>query len=104
VEAARLAGLNRVPAVVMSLENDAADLKAVDANIKRTNILPSELGRAFRLKLEALNRQGKRPEPTSVGNQLKSSRNSEFINNRMKIYQLHYQQNRATNMSPFLLV
>jgi len=75
VEAARRVELLKVPARIVDMSDDEADIKVVEFNYGRKNMKPSELGRAFKLRLDALNRQGKRSvELTSGQNEQKSSR------------------------------
>ena len=63
--AAELAGLATVPAIEMELSRDEAAVLLVDSNLHREHILPSEKAFAYKLKLEALSRQGKRNDLTS---------------------------------------
>lgn len=63
--AAELAGLSTVPAIEMDLSRDEAAVLLVDSNLHREHILPSEKAFAYKLKLEALSRQGKRTDLTS---------------------------------------
>lgn len=62
-----LAGLSTMPCIVRDLDDDAATIIMVDSNIQRENILPSERAFAYKLKLEALNRQMGRPPKENVG-------------------------------------
>ena len=64
--AARQAGLETVPALIYALDRDSAAIALVDSNLHRENILPSEKAFAYKLKLEALSRQGKRTDLTST--------------------------------------
>ncbi len=64
--AAELAGLTTVPAIVRQLDDDAAIILMVDSNLARENILPSEKAWSYKLKLEAMKRQGERTDLTSV--------------------------------------
>ncbi len=64
--AARQAGLETVPALIYALDRDSATIALVDSNLHRENILPSEKAFAYKLKLEALSRQGKRTDLTST--------------------------------------
>lgn len=59
------AGLATVPALINALDRDSAAVALVDSNLHRENILPSEKAFAYKLKLEAKNRQGKRTDLTS---------------------------------------
>ena len=63
--AAELAGLETLPAIVRDLDDDAAIILMVDANLQREEILPSERAFAYKLKLEAMKRQGARTDLTS---------------------------------------
>ena len=63
--AAEMAGLATLPAIVRDLDNDAAIILMVDANLQREEILPSERAFAYKLKLEAMKRQGARTDLTS---------------------------------------
>ena len=63
--ASELAGLNELPAIVRDLDDDAATIIMVDSNLQRENILPSERARAYKMKLEAIKRQGARTDLTS---------------------------------------
>lgn len=65
LHAAQLAGLTDVPAVVQEVTRDEAAIMLVDSNLHREHILPSEKAFAYKLKLEALSRQGKRTDLTS---------------------------------------
>lgn len=65
VAACRLIGRKTIPAIVRDLDNDAATILMVDANQQRENLLPSEKAFAYRMKLEAMKRQGKKIETTS---------------------------------------
>ena len=69
-----LAGLDTMPVIVRNLDDDAATLVMVDSNIQRENILPSERAFAYRMKLEAMKRQGARSDLTScqVGTKLRT--------------------------------
>ena len=63
--AAMLAGIETVPAFVYPLNRDQAAVLVVDSNLHRERVLPSEKGFAYRLKMEALKRQGRRTDLTS---------------------------------------
>lgn len=65
-------GKIEIDAIVRDLDDDQATIIMVDSNIQRENILPSERGFAYRMKLEAMKRQGKRNDLTSsqVGTKL----------------------------------
>lgn len=65
MHAAVLAGLNMIPAIIREMSDDDATIAMVDANIQREELLPSERGFAFKMKMEAMKRQGKRTDLTS---------------------------------------
>ena len=65
VRASELAGINTVPAFVLPLDRDRAIITLVDSNLQRENILPSERAFAYKMKSEAMKRQGFRPDLTS---------------------------------------
>ncbi len=62
--ASELAGRKTIPAIVRELDDDAAIIFMVDSNLQRENILPSERAAAYKMKLEALKRQGIRNDLT----------------------------------------
>ena len=66
VKACELAGSTELPVVVKNLDDDTAAILLVDSNLQRENILPSEKAFAYRLKLEAMKRQGERTDLTSA--------------------------------------
>lgn len=68
LHAAKRAGLRKIPAIVKELTNDEATIAMVDANVQREEVLPSEKAFAFRMKLDAIKRQGMRREFTSPQN------------------------------------
>ena len=63
--AAQKAGLAEVPAFIRPVGRDEAAIMVVDSNLHREHLLPSEKAFAYKLKLEAMNRQGKRTDLTS---------------------------------------
>ena len=64
-KASELAGLDSMPVIVLDLDDDAAIIQLVDSNIQRENILPSERAKAYKLKMDAIKRQGARSDLTS---------------------------------------
>lgn len=74
LRASQLAGIETIPAFVLPLDRDKAIITLVDSNIQRENILPSERGFAYKMKLEAMKRQGYRTDLTSsqVGTKLRT--------------------------------
>lgn len=73
--AAVKAGIKEVPALIVPLDRDAAAIAVVDRNLHREHILPSEKAFAYKLKMEALSRQGKRSDLTfdQVGRKLETA-------------------------------
>ena len=74
VRASELAGINTIPAFVLPLDRDRAIITLVDSNFQRENILPSERAFAYKMKSEAMKRQGFRTDLTSsqVGTKLRT--------------------------------
>ena len=79
--ACELAERKTIPAIVRELDDDAAIIFMVDSNLQRENILPSERAAAYKMKMEALKRQGLRTDLTSgqVVPKLKESRTRDII-------------------------
>lgn len=69
--ACELNGQDTMPVIVMNITDDEAIIHLVDSNIQRENILPSERAKAYKLKMEALKRQGNRSDLTSPKNSAK---------------------------------
>ena len=65
LHAAELAGLKTIPVIVRNMDDDAAVIAMVDANLQRETILPSEWAFAYKMKLEAMKHQGQRTDLTS---------------------------------------
>ncbi len=72
--ASELAGVETIPCIVRSLTDDEATIIMVDSNLQRERILPSEKAFAYKMKLEAMKRQGQRTDLTSVPVAQKSER------------------------------
>ena len=68
LHAAGIAGLQKIPAIVKEMSDDEAIINMVDANIQREEILPSERAFSFKMKMEAMSRQGQRNDLTSGHN------------------------------------
>ncbi len=79
--ASELAGKETLPCIVRNLDDDAATIIMVDSNIQRENILPSERAFAYKLKMEAMKRQGQRNDLTSsqVGTKLAGKRADQIL-------------------------
>lgn len=79
--ASRLAGLDTLPCIVRDLTDDEAIIVMVDSNLQREKVLPSEKAFAYRMKLEAMRRQGKRTDLTSapLGQKLSRKTSRELL-------------------------
>ena len=66
LHACKKAGIETVPALIYTIDRDAAAIALVDSNLQREKILPSEKAFAYKMKLEAMNRQGQRTDLTSA--------------------------------------
>lgn len=79
--ASGLAGKETMPVIVRDLDDDAATIIMVDSNLQRETILPSEKAFAYKMKLEAMKRQGQRSDLTStpLEPKLKGSRSNEEL-------------------------
>ena len=80
LHAAQRAGLSEVPALVYEISREEAAIMLVDSNLHREHILPSEKAFAYKMKMEAMSRQGQRTDITSnqVGRKLETA---EIIGN-----------------------
>ena len=76
--AATLAGITEIPCIVRNLTDDEATIIMVDSNLQRETILPSEKAFAYKMKLEAMKRQGQRSDLTSSPLVSKSRSNEEL--------------------------
>ena len=74
-------GMAGVPAIVRELTREEAIVEMVDSNLHREHILPSEKARAYKMKMDAMKRQGKRTDLTSnpVGGKLKGVETAELV-------------------------
>ena len=77
--ACELAELETMPVIIRNLDDDAATIIMVDSNLQRENIQPSERAFAFKLKLEAIKRQGARTDLTSSQVGTKLNRADEIV-------------------------
>ena len=64
--ACEIAGIKTMPVIVRDIDRNAAVIIMVDSNLQRENILPSEKAKAYKMKLEAIKRQGARHDLTST--------------------------------------
>ena len=79
--AAQKLGLRKVPCTVHYIDRDAATVMMVDSNCQRTELLPSEKAKAYKMKMDAMKRQGERTDLTSrpVGDKSDTKRTGEKI-------------------------
>ena len=100
LHACRKAGIQTVPALIYAINRDAAAIALVDSNLHRERILPSEKAFAYKLKMDALSKQGKRTDLTSdqVGPKLTAATlSSDDSASQVKRYI------RLTNLIPGIL-
>lgn len=100
VMASKKAGITEVPALIISLDRDAAAIVLVDSNLHREHILPSEKAFAYKLKAEALAHQGFRADLTS--DQLGPKLTVEMISENDSASQVK-RYIRLTNLIPEIL-
>lgn len=79
--AASLAGVSKISCIVRSLTDDEATIVMVDSNLQREKILPSEKAFAYKMKLEAIKRQGQRNDLTSRPLDTKSRSDEQLAQN-----------------------
>ena len=105
MHAAQLAGLTTIPAIVIELSDDDAIVAMVDANIQREELLPSEKAFAYKMKLDAMKRQGIRTDLTCVQNEHKSGKKSrELLGEQVGISSVQVTRYiRLTELIPELL-
>ena len=105
MHAAQLAGLTTIPAIVRELSDDDAVIAMVDANIQREELLPSEKAFAYKMKLDAMKRQGIRTDLTCVQNEHKSGKKSrELLGEQVGISSVQVTRYiRLTELIPELL-
>lgn len=105
-KACELAGLDTVKAEVKELNRDEAIILMVESNLQRTTILPSEKAFAYKMRLEAMNRQGQRTDLTysPVGNKLGFATSSEELASKVgESKNQIFRYVRLTNLLPDLL-
>ena len=105
MHAAVIAGLATIPAIVRELSDDDAVIAMVDANIQREELLTSEKAFAYRMKLEAMKRQGVRVDLTCDQNEHKLGKKSrEVLGEQLGISSAQIQRYiRLTELIPELL-
>lgn len=102
LHACKKAGIEKVPALITEMDLDTAAIALVDSNLHREKILPSEKAYAYKLKMDALSRQGKRTDLTSrqVGEKWSVTQLSEAGNDSERQIHRHV---RLTNLIPGIL-
>ena len=97
LHACKKAGIETLPALIYEINRDAAAIALVDSNLHREKILPSEKAFAYKMKMDALNRQG---TSRQVGEKLSVTQISEASNDSER--QVH-RYIRLTNLIPSIL-
>ena len=103
---AKAVGLETRPVIVREYTDEQADILVVDYNINREDLLPSEKARAYKLKLDAMKRQGERSDLTSsqVGTKLPKARSDEILAGQVDESRMQVQRYiRLTKLIPPLL-
>ena len=98
-----LANIEKIPARVQELTRDEAILSMVDSNLQRDEILPSEKAYAFKMRLEAMNRQGMRTDRTSTPVESKFRTNEQLAEEVGESREQIRRYIRLTNLIPELL-
>lgn len=98
-----LANIEKIPARVMELTRDEAILSMVDSNLQRDEILPSEKAFAYKMRLEAMNRQGARTDKTSTPTESKFRTNEVLADEVGESREQIRRYIRLTNLIPALL-
>lgn len=102
--ACELAGLSTMPFIVREMDDDTATILMCDSNLQRENILPSERAFAYKLKLEAIKRQGARTDLTSGQVVQKSKTSVEIVADQAgENYKQVQRYIRLTELSPEFL-
>ena len=103
---AKVVGLDTRPVIVRDYSDEDADILVVDYNINRENLLPSEKAKAYKLKLDAMKRQGARTDLTSaqVGQKLNGRFSVEILAEQVNESRMQIQRYiRLTNLIPPLM-
>ena len=104
--AATLAGITEMPCIVRNLTDDEATIIMVDSNLQRETILPSEKAFAYKMKLEAIKRQGERADLTSspLDKKLKGLTSAQQVSQKSGDSQPQiYRYTRLTELIPPML-
>lgn len=103
---AKVVGLDTRPVIVRNYSDEDADILVVDYNINRENLLPSEKAKAYKLKLDAMKRQGARTDLTSaqLGQKLNGRFSVEVLAEQVNESRMQVQRCiRLTNLIPPLM-
>jgi len=103
---AKVVGLDTRPVIVRNYNDEDADILVVDYNINRENLLPSEKAKAYKLKLDAMKRQGARTDLTSaqLGQKLNGRFSVEVLAEQVNESRMQIQRYiRLTNLIPPLM-
>lgn len=103
VHACQKAGIDTIPALIYSLDRDAAAIALVDSNLHREHILPSEKAFAYKMKLEAMNRRGQRSDLTSSQVATKLDTAAQISKAQGESRDKVYRYIRLTNLIPEIL-
>ncbi|WP_288617649.1 ParB/RepB/Spo0J family partition protein [uncultured Eubacterium sp.] len=106
MHAATLLQMNIIPAIIREMSDEEAVIKMVDSNIQRDELLPSEKAFAYKMKLDAMKRQGKRTDLTSGqnGQKLSGKVSRDLLAEEMGQSSKQIQRYiRLTNLQPKLL-
>lgn len=103
--ASQLAGLTEIPAIVREMDDDTAILLMVDSNLQREELLPSEKAFAYKMKLDAMKRQGQRTDLTcsQFGNKLGMKSSEELAEQTGESKNQIFRYIRLTHLVPDLL-
>ena len=104
--ASQLAGLTEIPAIVREMDDDTAILLMVDSNLQREELLPSEKAFAYKMKLDAMKRQGQRTDLTSaqIGRKFDGKESRELLAEQVGESRIQISRFiRLTNLVPDLL-
>ena len=103
LHACKKAGIKPVPALIYAIDRDAAAIALVDTNLHRESILPSEKAFAYKMKMDALSRQGKRTDLTLSQNATKLDTAAEIGKVQGESRDMVYRCIRLTHLIPELL-
>ena len=103
MHAAQRLGMEKIPVIIREMSDDEAIVKMVDSNIQREELLPSEKAFAYRMKMEAMKRQGQRTDLTSCQNGTRSRSDQECADEVGESARQIQRYIRLTELKPELL-